>query len=122
MLASMNSLAEVRDFLSQKRIAMVGVSRNPKETSHILFKEFVSRGYDMVAVNPNAKRINGWSSFGRIEDVTPVPDAVLLMTSNSVVEDILHDWKSGIHRVWIYGQMGRARYRHLRHRDCETWE
>lgn len=105
----MNSQSEIRDFLAQKRIAMVGVSRNPRETSHVLFKEFLSRGYDMVAVNPNAKKINGWSSFARLEDVTPVPDAVLLMTSTVVVEEILHDWKSGIRRVWIYGTGGKSK-------------
>lgn len=67
----MNSQAEIRDFLAQKRIAMVGVSRDPKETSRILFKEFVSRGYDMVAVNPNATEINGRPSIARLEEVTP---------------------------------------------------
>lgn|SRR5512146_1265855 len=105
----MNSLADVRDFLAQKRIAIVGVSRNPKELSHMLFHEFVSRGYDMVAVNPNAEKINGWSSFSRIEDVTPAPDAVLLMTSHAVTEDILHDWKAEIRRVWIYGTNGKSK-------------
>ncbi len=105
----MNSLADVRDFLAQKRIAMVGVSRNPKELSHVLFNEFVSREYDMVAVNPNATQINGWSSFACLEDVRPVPDAVLLMTSHAVTEDILHDWRSGIRRVWIYGASGKSK-------------
>ena len=105
----MNSLADIRDFLAQKRIAIVGVSRNPRETSHVLFKEFVSRGYDMVAVNPNATEIDGWSSVARLEDVTPAPDAVLLMTSHAVEEDLLHDWKSGVRRVWIYGTSGRSK-------------
>ncbi|HEU5404194.1 MAG TPA: CoA-binding protein [Terriglobales bacterium] len=105
----MNSLADIRDFLAQKRIALVGVSRNPRETSHVLFKEFVSRGYDMVAVNPNATQINGSSSFARLEDVTPAPDAALLMTSDAVMEDLLHDWKSGVRRVWIYGTNGKSK-------------
>jgi len=105
----MNSLADIRDFLAQKRIAMVGVSRNPRETSHVLFKEFLSHGYDMVAVNPNATEINGWSSFARVEDVTPVPDAVLLMTSQAVTEDLLHEWNTGIRRIWIYGTNGKSK-------------
>lgn len=105
----MNSLADIRDFLTQKRIAMVGVSRNPRETSHVLFKEFVSRGYEMVAVNPNATEINGWSSAARLEDVSPAPDAVLLMTSPAVAEELLHDWNSGVRRVWIYGTNGKSK-------------
>lgn len=105
----MNSLAEIRDFLAQKRIAIVGVSRNPKETSHVLFKEFVSRGYDMIAVNPNSTQINGWSSVARLEDLTSPPDAVLLMTSQAVMEDILHEWNTGIRRVWIFGTSGKSK-------------
>ena len=105
----MNLLADVRDFLAQKRIAMVGVSRNPKDFSHTLFRELVSRGYDMVAVNPKATQIEGALSVARIEDVTPAPEAVLLMTSHGVTEDILHEWRSGIHRVWIYGTNGKSK-------------
>lgn len=105
----MNSLADIRDFLAQKRIAMVGVSRNPKDFSHTLFKEFVSRGYDVVAVNPNAEQIDGTPSFARIDDLTPVPDAVLLMTSHAVTEDLLHDWITDVPLVWVYGTNGKSK-------------
>lgn len=104
----MNSLTDIRDFLAQKRIAMVGVSRNPKDFSHTLFDELVSRGYDVVAVNPNAAKIGGSASFARIDELTPVPDAVLLMTSRAVTEDILHEWRNGIQRVWVYGTNGKS--------------
>jgi predicted CoA-binding protein len=104
----MNVLADVRDFLAQKRIAMVGVSRNPKKFSHILFKQFISHGYEMIAVNPGGSEIEGSPSFARIEDVTPAPDAALMMTPHAVTEDMLHDWNSGIRRVWIYGTNGKT--------------
>lgn len=105
----MNSLSDIRDFLGQKRIAMVGVSRNPKDFSRILFKEFLARGYDMVAVNPNAAQFGGSPSFARIDEVTPAPDAVLLMTRHTVTEEILHEWKNGIRRVWVYGANGKSK-------------
>ena len=44
----MATLDEIRDFLSLKRIAVVGVSRNPKDFTRSLFREFVRRGYDVV--------------------------------------------------------------------------
>ncbi len=105
----MNSLTDIRNFLAQKRIAMVGVSRNPKDFSHKLLDEFVSCGYDIVPVNPNTSQINGLPSFARLEEVTPTPDAVLLMTSQEVTEEILRTWKSGIRRVWIYGTNGKSK-------------
>jgi uncharacterized protein len=105
----MNVLADLQDFLAQKRIAMVGVSRNPKKFSRMLFNEFAARGYEMIAVNPCASEINGSASFARIDDVTPVPDAVLMMTPLAVTENILHHWKTDIRRVWIYGTNGKSR-------------
>jgi len=48
----MASMERVRDFLSQKRLAFVGVSRQPKDYSRALFREFGARGYDAVPVNP----------------------------------------------------------------------
>src|SRR5947209_5435536 len=46
------SIETIEDFLRQKRIAMVGLSRESKDFSVMLFEEFRRRGYDMVPVNP----------------------------------------------------------------------
>jgi CoA binding domain len=47
------SIEPIDDFLAQKRIAIVGISREEKSMSVILFKELCDRGYDVVPVNPN---------------------------------------------------------------------
>ncbi len=105
----MTSLADVQNFLAQKRIAIVGVSRNPKELSRALLAEFARRGYDTVAVNPNASDFDGQKCFARIEDVTPAPGAALLMTSQGLLEEVLRDCgKAGIRHIWIYGYGGRS--------------
>ncbi len=49
------ALETIEDFLAQKRIAMVGVSRHPKDFSADLFQELRRRGYDMVPVNPKVR-------------------------------------------------------------------
>lgn len=53
----MSSLARIREFLGQKRLAIVGVSRQPRDFSRALFREFCSRGYEVVPVNPAAREI-----------------------------------------------------------------
>ena len=53
------SLETISDFLAQKRIAMVGISREGKDFSISFFEEMARRGYDMVPVNPNASQILG---------------------------------------------------------------
>ena len=46
------TLDDVQDFLAQRRIALVGLSRNSKDFSHVVFREMCNRGYDMIPVNP----------------------------------------------------------------------
>lgn len=47
-----NSMNDIHDFLVLRRIALVGVSRDPKDFSRVLFREMCDKGYDMVPVNP----------------------------------------------------------------------
>ena len=45
------SRADVDDFLPQKRLAFVGVSRNRADFSRTLWNELKRRGYDLVPVH-----------------------------------------------------------------------
>ena len=48
------------DFLACRRIAVTGVSREPKEHgANIVFTRLKERGYEVFAVNPNAERVEG---------------------------------------------------------------
>jgi predicted CoA-binding protein len=109
MAAHRASLETIEDFLTQKRIAMVGVSRGPKEFSGMLFEELSKRGYDMVPVNPNAREVLGRPCFGRVQDIQPPVDAVILMTSPAVTEGVVRDCaEAGIRRVWMYRAGGQG--------------
>lgn len=59
MTAQSSSLETIEDFLAEKRIAMVGISRDPANFSVKLFEELCRRGYDVVPVNPNTGRYRG---------------------------------------------------------------
>ncbi len=94
------SLDAIEDFLSQKRIAMAGISRDPASFSMKLFEELCGRGYDMVPVNPNATNLDGRPCFARVQDIQPPVDAVLLMTSPEATEIIAKDCaEAGINQV-----------------------
>lgn len=63
MPAHITPLEWIEDFLAQKRIAMVGGSRQVKDFSVLLFKELRQRGYDVVPINPHASDISGQRPF-----------------------------------------------------------
>lgn len=93
----------IDEFLSQKRLAMVGVSRNWKDFSRLLYREFQKRGYDMVPVHPAAEEIEGAQCFRSMKEIDPPVDGVLLMTKPDVTERIVQDCaEAGIGRVWMY--------------------
>ncbi len=103
----MTTRADIDDFLQQKRIAMVGVSRNPKDFSRGLFREFLQRGYDIIPVNPNAAEVEGKSCVARLQDIAPAPDAVLLMTPPHLTDTVVQECaQAGIRRVWMYSAGG----------------
>jgi uncharacterized protein len=103
------SLDTVENFLAQKRIAMVGISREPGSISNLLFAEMNRRGYDMVPVNPNTPEIVGRRCFARVQDIQPPVDAALLMTRPEVTQTIVQDCaQAGIRRIWMYRGGGKG--------------
>ena len=107
MPPSKTSLNAIQDFLAQKRIAFVGVSRDPKDFSCSLFREFVKRGYDVVPVNPNASEVMGKSAFHRVQDIRPPVEGVLVMTSSAVSATVVADClEAGVRKVWLYRATG----------------
>jgi uncharacterized protein len=94
---------DIDDFLQQHRIAMVGISRDPKDFSRSLFREMRKRGYDMVPVNLFAEDIEGEECFQSLHGVRPAVDGVLLMTPFWEAERVVQQCaQMGITRIWMY--------------------
>lgn len=103
------SLNTIEDFLSQKRIAMVGVSRERHHISIALFEELCRRGYEVIPVNPNSPEIMGRRCFASIKDIQPVPEAVLLLTAPAVTNSVVRDCAEvGVKRIWMYRGAGQG--------------
>jgi len=99
----------IDNFLAQKRIAMVGISRNPKDFSVALFEELCRRGYDMVPVNPNLREVAGRPCFAHVWDIQPPVEGALVMTSPAVTDEVVRDCaEAGINRIWMYSAGGKG--------------
>ena len=105
MVAKTHELID--DFMAQKRLTIIGVSRNEKDFSRALFREFLQRGYDAIPVNPNATVVEGRRCFARVGDITPGIGSVLLMTPPAESAPLLREAiEAGVTRVWIYRTLG----------------
>jgi predicted CoA-binding protein len=92
------------EFLANKRIAVTGVSRKPKDHgSNTVFKRLRDRGYEVFAVNPNADEVEGARSYHDLKSIPGGVDAVVIATAPSRAEATMSECvELGIKRVWMH--------------------
>jgi predicted CoA-binding protein len=111
----------IREFLAQPRLAVVGVSHQPKDFSRMLFRELHSRGYNAIPVNPAAQEIEGVRCFARLQEIQPAVENVLLMTSPAVTNVVVQDCAAaGVKRVWMYRAVSKGAVSPEAVAYCET--
>jgi uncharacterized protein len=103
-MAVTTTRVEINEFLAQKRLAVIGVSRDSDDFTYRLFHEFKQRGYNVIPVNPHAEAVEGERCFARVQDIAPEVEGALLLTSPAVNEQVVRDCAAaGVKRVWMYG-------------------
>jgi predicted CoA-binding protein len=99
------SLDAATRFLAVKRLAIVGLSRDPKDFTRTISRELVKRGYQIVPVNPGAAGtvIEGATAVARLQQVQPPVEAALLLTSPAQTDVVLRDCvEAGVRQVWLH--------------------
>ena len=105
----MEDTEAIRRFLACRRIALVGVSRDPKDFSRAVLRAFLERGYDVVPVNPaaNGADVEGRRCLRSVVDATPPVEAALLLTAPARTAAVAVECvAAGVRRVWMHRGMG----------------
>jgi hypothetical protein len=103
----MTTQAQIHDFLGRKRLAVIGVSRNPTDFTRSLFQELRRRQYDVVPVNPDATEVDGLRCYAHVEEIAPPVEGALLLTNPAVTEQVVRDCAAaGIRNIWMYRATG----------------
>lgn len=103
------SRATIDEFYRQKRLAVIGVSRNDKEYSRLVFRELKQRGYDVVPINPNVAELDGVRCYSRVADIAPAVDgAVVLLPARSSAAALRECADAGLKRVWLRNDVAGA--------------
>lgn len=92
------------EFLANKRIAVTGVSRSPKDHgSNVVYKRLKERGYEVFAVNPNADVVEGDKSYHDLKAIPGGVEAVVIGTRPEAAEVTMRECAAlGIHHVWMH--------------------
>ena len=66
----MRTADAAQEFLGCRRFAVTGVSREPaNHGSNVVYTRLRERGYDVVAINPNAETVEGDRCYPTLADV-----------------------------------------------------
>jgi len=92
-----------KDFLAQRNIAVVGVSRDPKRTANFIYRKLRSLGYTLFAVNPNATIVEGDVCYPDLKTIPVKPDGVVIITKPEITNQVVKQCAElGIARVWMH--------------------
>ena len=96
------------EFLSSKRIAVTGVSRNPSgHGGNAVYRRLRDRGYEVFAVNPNAETVEGDACYPDLGSIPGGVDAVVIGTSPIHADGTMRECADlGIGHVWMHRSFG----------------
>jgi predicted CoA-binding protein len=98
------------EFLASKRVAVTGVSRNPKgHGSNIVYKRLRQRGYEVFAVNPNAETVDGDRAYPDLKSIPGGVESVVIGTRPETAEATMRECAElGIKQVWMHRSGGKG--------------
>jgi predicted CoA-binding protein len=101
-MQSVNEAASA--FLAKKRVAVTGVSRTPKtHGSNNVYRRLRDRGYEVFAVNPNTREVEGDQSYPDLKSIPGGVEAVVIGTRPDIGEDTMRECAElGIEHVWMH--------------------
>jgi uncharacterized protein len=98
----MNSRAVIDYFLNGKKMAIAGVSRNPRKFGNLVFRIFREQGYEIFPVNPNASTIDEVTCISSVSLLPPEIENLLIITEKKQTEKIVIEAiQQGIKNIWI---------------------
>ncbi len=92
------------EFLASGRVAVTGVSRQPKNHGgNIVYQRLRERGYEVFAVNPNADEVEGDPSYHDLRSIPGGVNAVVIATRPEIAEETMRECADlAIQHVWMH--------------------
>jgi uncharacterized protein len=92
----------VREFLEQKRYAVVGASDNPQKYGNQIVKTLKQNGYEVYPVNPKLRTLEGDKCYAGLKDIPVKVDVVDFVVPPAATEEILKQCRElGLQRIWL---------------------
>jgi len=98
----MTSKAAVADFVSQRKLAVVGVSRKKMKFGNLAFRELKRKGYKLFPVHPHAEQLEGERCSASLAALPEPVEGLLVIVPPAQAEQVVREAAAaGIRRVWL---------------------
>jgi len=98
----MASKATVADFLGQRTLAVVGVSRQRRKFGNAVCRELEAKGYRIFAVNPHTESIDGRLCYSSLSSLPERVGGAVVVVPPGETEKVVQDAAAaGISRIWM---------------------
>ncbi len=104
----MPSRSVIQEFLDQRHVAVVGVSRDTKQFANAVYRHLRAGGRTLYPVNAAAPdELEGDRAYQRLADVPDPVDGVVVMVPASTAADVVREAIArGVPRVWLHRGAG----------------
>lgn len=102
---------QVNEFLAQKRIAVVGVSRNDRNhpAANLIYRRLKRTGHDVFAVNPSLSTFDDDRCYPDVKAIPGGVDGAVIITRPEVTQRVVRDCgEAGVRRVWMHESMAKG--------------
>jgi len=93
---------EILEILKMKKVAVIGMSKNPDKAAHYVPKYLHENGYDIIPVNPNSDVILKKQCY---DEITDVPDEIDIIDVFRPSDQVLSIIKGAIKKkpkvIWL---------------------
>ena len=111
----------VAEFLRGKRIAVAGVSREPRQPANAVYRKLRDSGYETFPINPNASEVEGVRCYPDLGSIPGTIDGVVVATHPDMsVELVRQCAERGVKRVWFHRSFGQGSVSDTAIRECEA--
>ncbi|MDH3340271.1 MAG: CoA-binding protein [Nitrosopumilus sp.] len=86
-----NTDKEIHDFLSMKKVAVIGMSKNSFKAAHYVPKYLSENGYDITPVNPTTDEILDKKCYDHVSEIEGEIDIVDIFRPSDQVLSVIQD-------------------------------
>jgi len=93
---------QIENFLEPRKLAIAGVSRNPKKFGYMVYRDLKKNGYDIYPVNPLTPEIDGVKCYPTVSDLPADVKHLLVLTPKKKTDAVLREAiNKGIKNIWV---------------------